>query len=148
MSGDSINIQPIKPECSEASKPDDSASESPKTKLSNEKDVKMKSSIINIEKIKSEYKLMLNPANCYEIIFCAIDINNNFYVNPVALICALHKFNQSINDYCSAHLKEDEQMPNKRSITPKIGDILFAKSIIDAVWYRGRVIRTSGKLTN
>lgn len=144
MSGDSINIQSIKPESSEAEKSEDSAVECSQRKPSDKKDDKVISSIINIEKIKSEYKLILSPGESYEIIFCAIDINNNFYVNPVAFICALHEFSQSINNYCNAHLKEDEQKPNKPKIVPKIGDILFAKSIIDAIWYRGRVIRTSG----
>lgn len=82
------------------------------------------------------YKFNLNPGSIYEVIFCSINLENNFYINSIALICALHELTIQINDYCN----QQQQM----YIKPEIDDILLAKSITDGIWYRVRILNSSG----
>jgi hypothetical protein len=80
--------------------------------------------------------LNLNPGSTYEVNFCSINPENNFYVNTISLMCALNELTLKINEYCN----HQQQM----YIKANIDDILLAKSITDCVWYRARLIGSTG----
>ena len=80
--------------------------------------------------------LKLNPGSTYEVNFCSINPENNFYVNTISLKCALNELTFKINEYCN----HQQQM----YIKANIDDILLAKSITDCIWYRARLISSTG----
>ena len=102
-----------------------------------------KDEMIMREKVNGYHVLSLNPGDTYDITFCSFNYTNDFYVNLASMFKDLHEFSDFINKHCNAEHQED-QKAHYQTTKPKIGEILFAKSIIDGIWYRARVIATSG----
>ena len=78
----------------------------------------------------------LNPGSSYEVIFNAINVENNFYVNLVSLMYTMQELTFKINEYCN--------LQQQMYIKSNAGDVLLAKSITDCIWYRSKIIQSTG----
>lgn len=98
---------------------------------------KPKLEIKNIKTI-SEY-LSLSPGSSYEVTFCSLNTENNFYVNLQSLKPTYDELMDAINEYCNS-----QQII---FIKGNVNDILFAKSITDCNWYRCKIIKSTSNLS-
>jgi hypothetical protein len=71
-------------------------------KTSNEEEIKKKPIDLTDISTINEY-LNLNPgsSSTYEVIFCSLNTENNFYVNLVSLIPTFDELTIKLNEYCN-----------------------------------------------